>query len=254
MTEAVTFDGRYSLHEYEFLAKEPSSAHDNGAHVQCKWSVAWPAEGSGLHANGLKSLQKLVISKCFGGEDVSTIGEAEANYKRRARHCFGPEHYRQNGYKSQWEFYAKGELTWPFGKEWKSGKWYQRPVIVFKNEGSDNDGGSGCHEHVYGFIVSIPDGTLLNEHDYFREDVLDTLAEMVGQRLLQKYEEEVAFKQAPKVRSGEDCWLTLSADGMTWWIRPYSLFCGAVGVTNVTIPWEELEPFSRQTAGNTLAP
>ena len=125
----------------------------------------------------------------------------------------------------------------------KKNAWYGHPVIVLKNDGYSNNDGNGCHDFFRGFIVIIPDGRILTERDYFKEDALEALSELVGKRLSLKYDERV--EDPPKVRSGEDWWITLSEQGMTWWLRPYAVFCRAVGVANVTIPWNELEPFKR---------
>ena len=88
-----------------------------------------------------------------------------------------------------------------------------------------------------GCIVSIPDGMVLTERDYFREDALEEVAALVGKRMVEAYGEPYA--KDPKVRTDEDCWLTLSEEGMTWWARQVH------DSIEVTIPWEELEPFAR---------
>lgn len=249
---AGTFGGRHSIHEYEFCGCRDAST-DLPTEVQVRWSVEWPEEGCGLLPKGLKNLQNIVISSCFGSNDaisgdgvqpseMSTIEEAEALFKRLAH-----EDFSYSDLSSRWEFIANGEFSWPFGMTWKGDKWYQRPVIVFKNFGYSNNRGNGCHEYFRGYVVSIPDGVVLTEHDYFREDTLDELATLVGKRLDEENNgDSFAMNgSTPKVRTGEDCWLTVSEEGMTWWCAPYSFFGGVCGVTNVTIPWDELEPFYR---------
>ena len=87
--------------------------------------------------------------------------------------------------------------------------------------------------------------SLLTERDYFREDALDELAALVGRRMVEKHGEPQFGEKNPRIRKGADCWLTVSKEGMTWWLNPYTLFCGAKGVADVTIPWSDLEPFVR---------
>lgn len=248
VTEAERTGGKYSLHEYEFLAKgKRQSDYEFGSYILCGWSIAWPEKGCGLLPNGLENLRRTVISSCFGRVDaishehdkplkMNTIDEAEAEFKRLA-------HLDYSSPDSKWEFTCKSELIWPFGMQRKNEAWYGRPVIVLKSDGYSNNGGNGCHSFFRGFIVSIPDGEILTERDYFREDALEKLSELVGKRMSLKYDECV--DDPPKVRSGKDCWITLSEQGMTWWLRPYTVFCGAVGVANVTIPWNELELFKK---------
>ncbi len=248
VTASEITGGKYSLHEYEFLAKGKSrSDYESGSCIQCSWSIAWPEKGCGLLPKGLENLRRTVISSCFGKVDaishehdkplkMNTIEEAEAEFKRLA-------HLDYSSSDSKWEFICKSELIWPFGMQRKMGAWYGRPVLVLKSDGLSNNGGNGCHSFFRGFVVSIPDGGILTERDYFREDALEKLSELVGKRMTLKYDECV--EDPPKVRSGEDCWITLSEEGMTWWLRPYVVFCGAVGVANVTITWNELEQFKR---------
>ena len=184
---AWTFGGKYSLHEYEFLGL-------SCGRVECRWSIMWPEDGCGLWPNGLKKLQSLIIQKCFGYEDAlndrcnapdtDEIEVAEAKFKNRAHQFFRAE---IDEYRGPWDFSAKGELSWPFGMKWENETWYRRPVIVFKNLGYWNHGGNGCHDTINAFVVSIPDGKILNEHDYFKEDALGDLYKFVGDRFEQKY-------------------------------------------------------------------
>ncbi len=247
VTEAGAFAGRHSLHEYEFLAVRERS--ESGRNVRCCWSIAWPEKECGLFPTGLKKLQNIVISSCFVADaaysrdqgsqiKMDTIEEAEKVFRNLAHQDF----YHTD---SWWEFSSICELSWPFGMKWEDEAWYKRPVIVLKNNGYSNNMGNGCHDFFRGFIVSIPDGAILTEHDYFREESLDGLAELVAKRFVQKYGDVMSWEEDNKVRTGKHCWLTLSEQGMTWWVAPYSLFCGAVGVANVTIPWDDLKPFAR---------
>ncbi|MBR6470886.1 MAG: hypothetical protein IKS83_03745 [Victivallales bacterium] len=246
--KAETFGGKYSIHEYEFLGRSCGN-------IECRWSIMWPEDGCGLFPKGLEKLQSVIIQICFGYEDIFNdryeapdtyaIEVAEAKFKDLAHQYFRAE---LEEYRGPWDFSAKGELSWPFGMEWENETWYRRPVIVFKNRGCWNNGGNGCHDTIGAFVVSLPDGKILTERDYFREDALDELAALVGKRLDQKYDGRsfaMLNGNTPKVRTGEDCWLTLSEEGMTWWVAPYSFFPGAVGVASVTMPWDELEPFAR---------
>ena len=239
------FQGRYSLHEYELLFNGRVGKFGNS--VECRWSVAWPEKECGLLPQALKNLQDLIITSCFSRMEamsvdrdnppqMETIEEAEAVFMSLANSevKLGDTH---------WEFFSLARLSWPFGLKWTEEVRYRRPVIVFTNDGYSNNCGNGCHSFFQGFILSIPDGLVLKESDYFQEDKLEELAELVGKRMLEKYGEQ--REEIPKLNSGKGCWLTLSEEGMTWSLEPYSLFCGAIGVAQVTIPWNDLQPFLR---------
>lgn len=62
---AGTFGGRHSIHEYEFWGCRDCS-DCSGTYVEVRWSVDWPEEGCGLFPSGLKNLQRIVLSSCFG--------------------------------------------------------------------------------------------------------------------------------------------------------------------------------------------
>ena len=36
--------------------------------------------------------------------------------------------------------------------------------------------------------------------------------------------------------------------GIRWYIPPYSVFCGAAGVVDTLVPWDDLKPFFRDAA------
>lgn len=103
----------------------------------------------------------------------------------------------------------------------------------------------GIIARVSGSIISIPDGRELTERDYFREDALEDVAALVGRRMVEKYGEPQFGEKNPSIRKGANCCMTVSRDGMTWWVEPYALYSGATGVTNATIPWSDLKPFSK---------
>ena len=242
VVEACTFGGRHSIHEYEFCGYRDYSCPDcsDNSHVQVCWSIAWPEEGCGLLPSGIKKLRMLITSQCLGEEVETTtdkIEEAKNSFRQKALAELNPntaEIYH-------WEFSTRCKLSWPFGMKGEEDKWYQRPVIVLANSGNEYYGGNRCTYFFRGYIVSIPDGVVLTEHDYFREDALEEVAALVGKRLVEPYDWDLT---PPKVRTGEDCWLTLSEEGMTWWLAPGALFYRDGG-TDVTIPWDELEPFAR---------
>ena len=242
---AWTFGGKCSLHEYEFLGVSCGN-------IECRWSIMWPEDECGLWPKGLKKLQSIIIQKCFGYEDAFSdrfeapdtdeIEVAEAEFKKRAHQFFRAE---IDEYRGPWDFSAKGELSWPFGMKWENETWYRRPVIVFKNLGCWNHGGNGCHDTINAFVVSIPDGKILNEHDYFKEDALECLYKFVGNRFEQKYGAKRRFGGVHSEYFSDSfcgCCISVSEEGMTWWIAPYIIYAN---ILSVTIPWSELEPFAR---------
>ena len=236
--EACTFGGRHSIHEYEFCGCSDCS---DSSLVQVCWSIEWPEEGCGLLPSCIKRLRMLITSQCLG-EEVETITdkieEAKNSFRQKALAELNPntaEIYH-------WEFSTRCKLSWPFGMKGEEDKWYQRPVIVLANSGNEYYGGNRCTYFFRGYIVSIPDGVVLTERDYFREDALEDVAVLVGKRMVETNGGDLT--NPPKVRTGKDCWLTLSEEGMTWWLAPGALF-HRDGGTDVTIPWDELEPFAR---------
>ena len=104
---------------------------------------------------------------------------------------------------------------------------------------------SGQEERDRKRVISIPDARELSERDYFREDALDDVAALVGRRMVEKHGEPQFGENTLRIRMGADCCMTVSKEGMTWWLKPYTLYCGAMGVVNVTIPWSDLKSFSK---------
>lgn len=240
--------GRFSVHDGEFIGKGPCRCGldaDLHSFVLCSWSIAWPEAGCGLSPKALEALRGLIIDNCFEGlRPTRKIEDAEKQTRQRARKKAFSLDWSE--FCSVWRFYAHGQLQWPFGLTGDRTKWYGRPVLCFRNDGYSNDGGNGCHSYTRGFVLSIPDGKILHERDYFRADALDTVAGLVARQLEKKYSpDEVLTKKARVAADDSSCWITLSDQGMTWWIAPYAIFCGATGVAHVTIPWSELEPFAK---------
>lgn len=261
------FGGRYSIHEYSFYGRGPAHGEEDdgswsgrGSEIRCDWCVAWPEAACGLSGAALKKLRAHVISSCFFdgpyGERkrFATIEAAEKHFKAKAWKLFD---CRWDGwptndshYCSQWRFGANLELTWPFGTRKRGEEWYERPVICFKNDGYSSDGGHGCSGYLAASVYSIPDGRELDENDYFREDRMDELFDLIVDRLFRDNNltiEDTIDKDRSKIDVGPGmlCW-NVSEKGATWWVSPYHIFQGCHGVTRVSIPWKDLLGFLKE--------
>jgi len=268
VTDAAAFGGRYSLHEYAFrgtgkghIARHGEDRVDMpGLDISCSWKVAWPEKGCGLNAKGLRELRERMMSACFGANfyesenwrQPETIEAVEKDFKARAWEkfrCTG--HQDENAhYCSQWTFSANAELTWPFGMEGHGEEWYERPVLCFRNEGYANDGGNGCHSYVTAEVYSLPDGRAFDERDYFRADRMADLFELVLDRLFRDNKLTIADtleRDRAKIRlKPGELSMSVSQEGVTWWVSAYHIFPGCYGVTHVTLPWKDLYRFLKE--------
>lgn len=263
LVSAEAFAGKYSLHKYSFSGTGAKHTYKIGEddivtrapNIDCSWTIAWPEEKSGLSTNGLKTVRKAIVDSAFGPacpeagdwKPPEKIEEVEAHYKKQARDLWlcsdrdEPMHCC-----SRWTFVAEVSLNWPFGI--KGGEeWYEKPVIVFKNAGYENDGGNGCHGYVTCGVHSLPDGRVLDETDYFRDDKMDELFQLVLERLFRDNDLDVEDTidkniDAIVLKPGELHFL-VSEEGMTWFVNPYRIFPGCQGITSVTIEWSDLYPY-----------
>jgi hypothetical protein len=227
-------DGKYSVHE-EWELSESGATYD---------LLMWPEEGLGLSATGLEELRR-EISKYWGeSPEKGAKGVSEVFYLYSRKMDRSKPSERDDV--PNLDCFAKGELFCPFGAKGKRGVWYGHPVICFRMLAfCPPPGGNGNHSSIAAFPFSIVHGRVLTERDYFRPSELSKVFALVGKEFLRKYGPETEAKYDPSFLYRA---LSVSEQGMTWWIRPYTMYCGAVGSADVTIPWEKLAPYARPPA------
>lgn len=152
---------------------------------------------------------------------------------------------------SQWTFCADLHLDWPFGIAAKeNAEWYERPVLCVWNEGYDNDDGHGVHSSYCAKVYSLPDGRELSIEDYFAQEKLNALSDVIWKRFAAenmdpdkaKLWEDVAQKENAKwIIDPANPDMQIKKEGVKWTWKPDSLG----NVPSIFVKWEDLAPFRK---------
>ena len=229
---------RQSLHEF---ARE-----DDARRISVKGRICWPESLSGLDERGLCAVRREILRMAFGpawcvlNDDgpawtpPPTLPEAEAELLRALDNPNGLV------------FSTDVVLEWPFDKtENADAKWYERPVLVVKCDGSAGFVTTcGCTDYTVVRTFSLPDGRELTVDDYFAADRIDALAARVRQRLLETVPcDDASDVPAVNLRDRNAVFLRVRYGGICFYFAPYTLFPGSCGVTKAFLTWSELAEF-----------
>ncbi len=116
-------------------------------------------------------------------------------------------------------------------------------------DGYHTEGGNGCHAYSINRVFSLNTGKLLSEHDFFDTEKYAQLnRHIVDKACKEQNSPPLPPEMAPysKVMSDglfENGNFMIEPGGIRWYIPPYSVFCGAAGVVDTIVPWDNLKPF-----------
>lgn len=220
-------------------------------------------EGSSYRKKQSSPFEKAVEQAAENGEIVSCkcfelVKEA---LKKQALKCYECNATGDYHYCSQWDFHTDVSFSWPFGLTKKpDAKWYEQPVMVYKQSGWINDGGNGEHGYDYYKTLSLPDGRELGVLDYFDEDKLQDLTNLVWQRLKGILFEPCDDQDLRVLKEVEEEGIDLTdefvlmvvmEEGVEWVWQMSTLFPPWFHSPRVFVKWQDLEEFKKDGSGKT---
>ena len=217
-------------------------------------------EGSSYGSEQSSPFENAIEQAAKNGENISCkcfelVKEALKKYALKCYECNATGAYH---YCSQWDFCTEVSFSWPFGLTKKpEAKWYEQPVMVYKQYGWVNDGGEGEHGNAYYKTFSLPDGRELGVLDYFDEDKLQDLTDLVWRRLkgilFEPYnnkdeQDQRVLKEVEEegIDLTDECVLmVIMEEGVEWTWQMNSLFPPWFHFPSVFIKWQDLEEFKK---------
>ena len=197
----------------------------------------------------LKTLREQLGDVLFGGLEKSDDIPARAvQYRQEA-----VEDYLAEYLQSAPDTSDHRNMTWTrrksgkFVAPWKDFYCYEEEVEEIWG------GGQPFIAHLY-FVFDGKDGSLVEEHEFFKDGYEDPVREILGKHLLSDIVpqlEKDGFDSNPVKYLVEEggAWpngvYLPGKDGVTWAFQPEEVAPMSYGVIPVTVPWEELEGLLR---------
>lgn len=121
--------------------------------------------------------------------------------------------------------------------------------IGYTIAGYHNEGGNGCHSYARTRIFSLNTGKRIQEHDLLNTNKYTALRKLIVDKASKEQntstmpDEVAAYSDVMSDGLFDRGNFMIEPGGIRWYIPPYSVFCGAAGVVDTLVPWDDLKPF-----------
>ncbi|MDX9795049.1 MAG: RsiV family protein [Kiritimatiellia bacterium] len=209
------------------------------------WNVEWPETIDGVGEKVLTAIHRRI---CL---DVFTEPFYDRDSKKPPMHYDRPDQaQRYLVYRALFKIREQADRYLDYHAKLKiclATSGYLGYTII----GCHSEGGNGCHDYSISRVFSLNTGKLISEHDLFDPENYDPLnrhivAKAVKEKNTSTMPEEVsAYRDVMSRGLFDDGNFMIEPGGIRWHIPPYSVFCGADGVVDTLVPWDDLKPFFR---------
>lgn len=216
--------------------------------VDVEWNIEWPEEITGVKPKVLKRIQYGINLEAFVFPFVADLDSIHppAIYDRpdvAQKHLFeavlGKINEKEDSHTARALSYCC-TLKICLATE---------GYLGYHIDGYHNEGGCGCHSFAQNSIFSLNSGKLILEHDLLNTNKYTALRTLIFDKATKETDaalippEAYAYRDVMTKPLFDNGNFMIEPGGFRWYIPPYNLFCGAAGVVDTLVPWDDLKPF-----------
>ena len=234
----------------------------------CNLQITFIYPQSGIPENTLQTLQTLFIETMLGVpytnlhpkeatdaftrqyiNDFNDFVEREAEIESESEFEHEHEHEFEHEFESEFEFEPEEKSEYLYYLLLKNPVVYnENDLLSFTVEKSIFEGGAHGSKSIYGYVVDLQTGKLIDENTFAGNNYSKNLSILISQKLASANGlsspdelENIGYVNATDIVPNNN--FTLDKQGITYYFNEYEIGAYFLGVTQLFIPYEELNMY-----------
>ena len=208
--------------------------------IDAEWNIDWPVEIAGASEVVVSAIRRQICQDALVQPFGGGWDESESNSYDRIDYAQGglfrsvlrKVNEKEDSYLTR-ALYYRADLKISLLSD---------GFLGYTLNGCQNEGGGGCHSYTVVRVISLSTGRPLIESEFIPTNNFPALIRKIIKNVCTARKIEVLQPdELPEIMDKGN--FIIEKKGIRWYLPAYSVFCGADGVQNMLVTWDELRPF-----------